>query len=182
MELFIFAAEQPNMILDGFKSKNVIKQFNKSLNNSLKSAVNSSSKIEKVLLFVENEIDRDFLNVLSQNLKIDISDICLFIFKKKIKKNEVCENCISIKDFGLFGKLTNETIKGTLEKSFDLIISLTKGNEFISSIVANSNASFRVGLLDKYSQINDLTINLDTVNLVTFNEELKKYLEILKKL
>ena len=76
------------MILDGFKSKNVIKQFHKSLNNSLKSPVKNSNKIEKVLLFVENEIDQDFIDVLSRNLKVNIFNICLFRFKNKIKKNE----------------------------------------------------------------------------------------------
>ena len=96
--------------------------------------------------------------------------------------DEDCENCISIKDFGLFGKLTNESIKRTLEKSFDLIISLSSDNEFVSSLVANSNAGFKVGLLDEYSQAHDLIINVESSNLLAFNKELKKYLEILKKL
>ena len=170
------------MILDGFKSKNVIKQFHKSLNNSLKSTASRSNRIEKVLLFVENEIDPNFIDVLSGNLKVDLSNICLFRFKNKIKKNEDCENCISVKDFGFFGKLRNESIKKTIEKPFDLVISLTTNNEFVSSVVANSNIEFKAGLLDGYSQVYDLTINVESGNLSAFNEELKKYLEILKKL
>ena len=170
------------MILDGFKSKNVIKQFRNSLNNLSKKKVRHSDKIEKVLLLVENEIDQDFVNLLSQNLGVDSSKICLLRFKDKVGKNEDLENCISVKDFGLFGKLTNKSIKGRVEKPFDLVISLTKENEFVSSIVANSNAGFKVGLLDEYSQVHDLIINIESGNLLAFNEELKKYLEILKKL
>jgi len=133
-------------------------------------------------LIVENEVEKEFVNVLSRNLKVDLSNICLFRFKNKIKKNEDCENCITVKDFGFFGKLTNESIKRTIEKPFDLVINLTTNNEYVSSIVANSKTEFKTGLLDEFSQVYDLTINVESGNLSAFNEELKKYLEILKKL
>lgn len=170
------------MIFDKFKSKNIIKQFKKALNNPLKNDAVYSNKINNVLLFVENDVDQGFIISLSKNLKIDISDICLFKFKLKEKKNDDCKNCISKRDFGVFGKLANKYIKSIIEKPYDLVISLTRNNEFISNLVANSNTGFKVGLLDDYSQVYDLTISVESGNLLAFNSELEKYLKILNKL
>ena len=138
--------------------------------------------MKRYLLFVEYEANHDFVDLLSQNLKIDISNICLFRFEKKVNKKDDCKNFITIKDFGLFGKLINETKKERIEKPFDLVINFTTNNEFVSSIIASLKAGFKVGLLDKYSQASDLIIDVESDDSMAFCQELKKYLEILKKL
>lgn len=170
------------MILDRFKSKNVIKQFNKILNTSIENKRLSSDKIKKVLLFVENELDHEVLQSLSDNLNISSSNFRHFIFKNTIEKNEDLENCITKKDFGLLGKFKNIEVNKVLGESFDILVNYTINNEFVSSLVADSNAGFKVGLLDNYSQVYDMIIDVEKGDLFAFNKELRRYLLILNKL
>ena len=170
------------MILDGFKSKNVIKHIEKSLNTSSKIDHLNTNKIEKILLFVEGELKEELIQELEAYLNLSNSSIKVLIFKHKIEKNESIENIISKRDFGLFGKLKNAKLANLVDVSFDLLIDYTKNNEFVANFVANSKAGFKVGLLDDYSQIYDMIIDVDTSDLLSFNKELKKYLLILKKI
>lgn len=170
------------MILDGFKSRNVIKQIEKSFNISSETDHLNTKKIKSILLFVEEETKESFIQELEAYLNLSNSSIKVLIFKHKIEKNESLENIISKSDFGLFGKLKNSNRTDLVNESFDLIIDYTKNNEFVANFVANLKAGLKVGLLDDYSQIYDVIIDVDASDFISFNKELKKYLLILKKI
>ncbi|MCK5814640.1 MAG: hypothetical protein KAH07_01725 [Flavobacteriaceae bacterium] len=170
------------MILDGFKSRNVIRRIEKSLDASSEVDSLNANKIKNVLLFVEEEMNDELIKELATYLNLSKQSFKVLIFKRKIEKNESLENVISKRDFGLFGKLKGSERTDLANSSFDLLVDYTKSNEFVANFVANSKAGLKVGLLDDYSQVYDIIIDVDKSDFLSFNKELKKYLLILKKI
>jgi hypothetical protein len=173
------------MIFKGFKRKSNQLFFNKRLAESINNSHEiSSQKITRILIFLDDfsnqEMIREHLNEL---LDFHEGEIEFLVFQAKINKNEVFDDGISPRDFGWFGKIRSEKLKNILTKKYDLLINYSKiENIYINLLLLQCNAGFRVGFSHLDNRFYDLMINCESTNVVLFNEELKRYLQILKKI
>jgi len=173
------------MIFTGFKRKSNQLFFNKRLAKLLNNSKEvSSQKITRILIFLDDfsyqELIRDNLNEL---LDFREGEIKFLVFQEKIRKNEVINDGISPADFGWYGKIKSEKLKNILTKKYDLLINYSKiENIYINLLLLQCNAGFRVGFSHLDNRFYDLIINCDSTNVVLFNEEIKKYLQILNKI
>lgn len=170
------------MILSEFKRKNVKKRMEKEHKNSILNRQSSDAKVKSVLILVDESIDERMSQIISNELSLIHSNIHVLTFKDKVEKELLAENCITEKDFGLFGNFKNDTVKKSLYSKIDLLINYTVDNQYLNSLVVLSNALFKVGFLDKNILIYDLMIDIDKNDYNVFNGEVKKYLKILNKI
>ena len=172
------------MIFTGFKRKSNQMFFDKNWKNILaKTSVDSFNKAKNVLVLV-NDVSEisEVKSKLSVLLKINEEAIDVLFFQKKIKKNEIIEGVFTPKDFGWGGRIKSEELQNILTKKYDLLINYSKIETIYSNLlILQSKTAFKVGFEHLDKRLYNLLINCDLVNKDLFNSELKKYLEILKK-
>jgi len=104
-------------------------------------------------------------------------------FKKFNKSDEVSFNYFSEKDVNWRGNFIQPTFQNFLEQPFDLLIGYFKHHHlYLEKAVLESKASFKAGFSDVNSKLYELEISTELENSQQFSSELKKYLQILKKL
>ena len=170
------------MILDGFRKVNIQKKIVKGLlkSNSVKSDINN--RIDSILILVEDNSKEKLDQIISKKLSIDVSKVTIVFFKTKQESDTNYKYELTEKDFSLFGKLKNETIKKLIKSDFDLLLNYTNDNLYLNYLTAFSNTKFKVGLKGNHNELFDLMINVDKENVDLFHTELVKYLKILNKI
>ena len=89
----------------------------------------------------------------------------------------------SPKDFGWKGKIKNSDLESFINEPFDMMICFYKNPVLqLNQIVASSKALFKVGISNEDERLYDLIIDIELKDINIFKQELKKYLNILKKL
>lgn len=160
--------------------KNRIDKFTKTIstNNYTKTKIIKSIGIITLDNFSK---EHDFSEILIQ--KFQRRNPNIFSFRKFSKNDVKSHKHFSEKDFNWKGKVVDTSLQSFLEKPFDLLICFfSKKNMYLEYVVRSSNASFKVGFSDVMSQVYDLEIACDPKEVEVFFDEVKKYLEILKKL
>ena len=173
------------MIFTGFKRKTNQIFFNKKLIELQKnSEVSSNKKIENVLVLLSNPENQDeIIKDLSRKLNLSIHHFDVLIFQPKKDKNNLIENAFYSTDFGWYGKFRSVFLKDILTKKYDLLINYYKvDNIYVNLLLLQCKCDFRVGFAILNKALFQLLIDCDTNDYKLFNEELKKYLTILKKL
>ena len=83
--------------------------------------------------------------------------------------------------FGLYGKIKSPALANFVEKKFDLLINYCEANLIYDQIIMiRSVAGLKVGFEHENNHFNDISFRVDGNKIDTFNNELIKYLEILK--
>ena len=173
------------MIFTGFKRNSNELFFKRRLAElSNNPADFSSKKIQKILVFLDDFSHKKAINEnLTKLLNIPVGKIEVLVFQAKIYKNEDSENKISAADFGWYGKIKSEKLKFILTKNYDLLINYSKiDNIYLNLLILQCKVGFRVGFSHLDNRFYDLTINCESSNFALFNREMKKYLQILKKI
>jgi hypothetical protein len=107
----------------------------------------------------------------------------IYSFKKFHKSDEVSFKHFSEKDINWRGNFIEPTFQSFLEQPFDLLIGyFNKHHLYLEKAVLESKASFKAGFSDVNSKLYELEISTELENVQQFSSELKKYLQILKKL
>lgn len=170
------------MIFEGFKRANVIKRVNRCLKEKGFDNRAKNGKIKSVLLFFEESINQDVIKVVSTGLNVSRAEVCVLLFKKKDSVDAAYDNCVTLKDFDLFGNLKNVEVKELLNEKTDLLINYVRENHFLNSLVVESNALFKIGMSEDNKMIYDLMIDVSEDDADDYNNEMKKYLKILNKI
>ncbi|WP_372766119.1 hypothetical protein [Lutibacter sp.] len=171
------------MIFTGLKRKSNQIFFKKNLPSLLKNALKSPiDEVKKVIIFLDTNADRtSVLSSLMSILKISESDIKVVIFQQKLRNEQEANEVITPKDFGWYGKIESEKLKNILTNQYDLLINYSKGdNLYLNLLLLQCKASFKVGFAHLDKRLYDLMIQCESDERDLFNEELKKYLVILK--
>ena len=123
----------------------------------------------------------DIQSVIEANLGVRNSKI--FSFKKFDKSDEVCDKHFSEKDINWRGNFKQPAFQNFLEQPFDLLIGYFNHDHlYLQKAVLESKARFKAGFSDVNPKLYELEISTELENIQQFSSELKKYLQILKKL
>jgi hypothetical protein len=173
------------MIFTGFKRKTNQIFFNKKLIElQNKNEISSKGKIEYVLVVLDNpEIQEVIIKDLSEKLELKVDRFQVVIFKSKKDMKHLVENGFYPTDFGWYGKIKSDFLNTLLTKKYDLLISYNKvDNIYVNLLLLQCKSNFKVGFANLNEALFQLLIDCEKDNYKLFNEELKKYLTILKKL
>lgn len=171
------------MIFTGFKRKSNQFFFKKTLPSILKNEQKTPfNEVKKVLIFLDATADKSsIVSELTSILKISESDIKVVVFQKKMKNENEPEDIITPKDFCWYGKIDSEKIKNILTNKYDLLINYSKvDNVYLNILLLQSKVAFKVGFAHLDKRLYDLLIRCEADEIALFNEELIKYLNILK--
>ena len=141
----------------------------------------------KYLGFLVDEVffdDFEMLYEFGSELGLQRKDIKVFTFvgtRRKIPS--LRQNQITNKEFTLRGEIQNQNAQEFLNFPFDVLIGFYKGeHEFLSAMAAQSKAKFKLGFNGADERIYDLLFSVDIQKQELFKAEVKKYLQILKKI
>ena len=169
----------------GLKKKTAIQSLEKQL-KKIKNRSVALQKIEKIGILADSRLfgSYDITRNLRQKLEIQSDKRIEIILYENLKDDFVAQhyNTFSDKDFGMYGKPKTANISGFIEDDFDLFINYCNHESvFTNLIVLQSKAKFKVGFLDdEFSDAYDFTIAVQGNKVDVFNDELAKYLKILK--
>jgi hypothetical protein len=173
------------MIFTGFKRKSIQIFFKKHLQDFVRNSNEiDAGKIKNALVFTDDLLQKStILSGLQQVLNLSEANIEILIFQKKNEKSNTEEGVFSPKDFGWDGKIKSEKITAILTKKYDLLINYSKVENIYSNLlILQSKTAFNVGFGHFDNRLYDLLIKCKTIDMALFNEELKKYLAIFKKI
>jgi hypothetical protein len=119
-----------------------------------------------------------------EELGLQRKDVKFFTFVETRRKiPSLRQNQISNKEFTLRGDIHNQNAQEFLGFPFDVLIGFYKDkHEFLDAMVAQSKAKFKVGFNGADERLFDLLLTVDLRKQDAFRSEVKKYLEILKKI
>ncbi|MBD09251.1 MAG: hypothetical protein CMC68_00630 [Flavobacteriaceae bacterium] len=172
------------MILKAFKEKSIQKYVNNLLAERKASVNNDKVHTVAVLLnaseFHEFEVFRVYFKELGLNSPKN--NIVAFTLDDKLDHNK-WNTHYSPKDFGWKGKVNNQDLEDFLNEPYDLLICYFKNETLLLDyMTAASKAKFKVGISNYDERLYDLIIDVELKDINIFKQELKKYLNILKKL
>ncbi|MCG1036374.1 DUF6913 domain-containing protein [Polaribacter sargassicola] len=156
-------------------------------------------KFDKILsdkkeIFTDKEIKSIgiiSLSTISESLKLEeeiasilgVKNIKIYSFCKDSKLKEDSFQYFSKKDINSKGNFINPNLQSFLEEPFDLLIGYFKeDNLYLKMAILQSRASFKVGFTGVDENLYRIEISEKTENLKSFSLELKKYLQLFKKL
>ncbi|QOD60852.1 hypothetical protein H9I45_16180 [Polaribacter haliotis] len=171
------------MIFKKLKHNILQKKFDKALQKSTINRVVSQKKIQSVGILTSEEIfsKLDILPIVEEILEVRNTKI--YSFRPFNKLDEFSYKHFSENDINWKGEFIQENFESFLQQPFDLLICyFNKPNLYLESAVLQSKASFNVGFSGVNSNLFEIEISEDILNVNEFTLELKKYLQIIKKL
>jgi len=173
------------MNFTNLKKSSAAKFNDKELKRQAKIVRKKPEKIETVGVLANSSLfgGYDISRNLSQKLNKEHKNLEIIIFEN-LKDDFVSQhyNTFSEKNFGMFGKPKAQNLIDFIETKYDLLINYCSPESTFANVVAlKSNAAFKVSFVnEKYMDLYNFTIDVDTNKVDIFNDELAKYLQILQ--
>jgi len=168
----------------GLKKKSAIQSLEKQL-KKLKSNDLVPTKIEKIGVLANSRLfgSYDITRNLRQKLGISEQKRIEIIIYENVKDDFVTQHYSTFtdKDFGMYGKAKGSVV-GFVAGNYDLLINYCNHESVYTNLIAlQTKAKFKVGFFDETMQsVYDFTIDIEGNKVDIFNDELAKYLKILK--
>ncbi len=172
------------MNLKGLKNKSALKFLIRRIKNRNTEISNSTLRIQKVGILAEVELFKtyDFTKKISEDFKIHKKDFDIFLYDNDYGEGSLdMYQSFSEKDFGMRGKMKSEQIRKFAQYEYDLLIDYCGIENVYSKIIClESKSKLKAGFKNDDYDLYDIAIDLEGNRIDTFNEELTKYLTILK--
>lgn len=141
----------------------------------------------KYLGFLVDEVffdDFEMLYEFGKELGLQRKDVKLFTFVETRKRiPSLRQNQITNKEFTWRGEINSQNAQEFLDFPFDVLIGFYKGeHSFLSVLVAQSKAKFKIGFNGADERLFDLLVTVDLQRPSSFKSEIIKYLKIFKKI
>ncbi|MGO3184345.1 MAG: DUF6913 domain-containing protein [Aequorivita sp.] len=119
-----------------------------------------------------------------KELGLQRKNIKLFTFVETRRKiPSLRQNQITNKEFTWRGEIHNQNAREFLDFPFDVLIGFYRDqHEYLSAMVAESKAKFKIGFMGADERLYDLLLAIDLQNPNSFKKEVKKYLQVFKKI
>ncbi|MCL7763122.1 hypothetical protein MPF19_06800 [Polaribacter sp. Z014] len=165
------------------KEARLRKKFDKNIKQVSESRTVSQKEIQSVgILTTESVASKIDVQAKIESI-LGVRNTKIYSFKKYSKLDEGSFKYFSEKDINWKGDYTQPSFNSFLEEPFDLLIGyFNETNLYLENAVLTSNATFKAGFSGVNSKLYELEILGETEHLEAFLLELKKYLQILKKL
>ena len=172
------------MNLKNIKKKTALKFLRKNCTVANKNAGITKNKIKKVGILADEELFKtyDFRKKLAENFGIKEDDFSIILYQK-IKNITLSQEfeTFADKDFGMYGKMKGDTIQNFARTKFDLLINYCGQDNIFAQVASfESKAILKAGFNLEDLNFYDISIQIDSNKIDTFNVELTKYLQILK--
>lgn len=173
------------MNFSGLKKKTTFQYYEKQLKKIKRTNKNIPQKIRAVGILADSRLfgSYDISRNLSQKLNMPHKNFEIIIFEN-LKDDFVTQhyNTFNEKDFGMYGKIKAPNVRDFIDSPYDLLINFNNENNIFMNVVAlRSKAKFKVGFaFDELRELYDFMINIEGNKIDIFNDELSKYLQILK--
>lgn len=170
-------------MFQGFKENILKKKLEKLVALNQQSDSSSTKKIQSVGIITTDELASK-INIVAETERIlEVRNVKIYSLRKFIKTDEVSFKHFTAKDINFNGQFTQTNFKSFLDQPFDLLIGyFNTNNVFLESAIAQSKAMFKVGFSNVNEGLYVIEVSENIENIVAFSLELKKYLQILKKL
>jgi len=124
----------------------------------------------------------DFTKRLGEGLKIEPEDMKVILFDPTGKATAPESfRLVDEKHFGLNGKIKSEALNRFIGREFDLLINFCDPELLYPKVIMlRSKAMLKAGFDHELNFFNDISIKTQGNHIDTFNDELIKYLQILK--
>ena len=171
------------MNLTRLKEFRVRKKLERLLANKQNTTIDSQQKITSVGILTSVDI-LESIDVKTQiQTALGVKNVQLYSYRTFSKKNEPSLEYFSEKDINLNGNFIQPNLKDFLEQPFDLMIGyFNEPNLYLETAMVQSKALFKAGFSGVNNKLYQLEIASEPTQIKQFLQELKKYLQILKKL
>ncbi|AUC84686.1 hypothetical protein CW731_04995 [Polaribacter sp. ALD11] len=171
------------MIFQGFKETILKKKLDKLLSNSEFGGASALKKIQTVGIITSEEITSKIDLKVAVEAALGIKNAKIYSLRAFSKTDEISYKHFTEKDINWRGQFTQTNFKSFLEQPLDLLIGyFNTNNIFLESAVLQSKAQFKVGFAATNSKLYQIEISEEIEHVGEFTSELKKYLQIIKKL
>lgn len=128
--------------------------------------------------------DFEMLYEFGKELGLQRKDVKLFTFVETRRRiPSLRQNQITNKEFTWRGEINSQNAQEFLDFPFDVLIGFYKGqHNFLSVLVAQSKAKFKIGFNGADERLFDLLLTLDLQKPESFKSEIIKYLKVFKKI
>lgn len=173
------------MSIKGLRKNTIQSYFTKEFKKLKKKEVSVPQVVETVGVLADSRLfgSYDISRNLSQKLGKPHRDFEIIIFEN-LKDDFVTQhyNTFTENDFGMYGKLKAENLKGFVDTKYDLLINYCSPKSVYGNIVTiKSRAKLKVSFADEsVADMYNFTIAVDSNKIDVFNDELAKYLQILE--
>ena len=170
-------------MFQGFKEAVLKKKLNQLLSQADSSCTPSSEKIKSIAIISNEDISTEIDLQKEIEIILKARNIKIYSLRKYNKSDEFSYKHFTKKNVNWKGQFTEESFKCFLEEPFDLLIGyFNKNNLYLERAVLESKAEFKVGFTGVNSKLYEIEISEKIQNITGFTSELKRYLQILKKL
>lgn len=163
--------------------------IDKRIKDALRKSNNQKNKpefasVSSIAIFVDEKslFNEEKFRNLQEIIKLDETHFHILTFKeKKSNYNEFRGMVLSQNEINWLGKINSKAVLDFLKKRYDLLIDYTQADSLSKQlIVASINAGFKVGYSDKKDSLYNFMIAVNPTEINLFNNELVRYLKILK--
>ena len=170
-------------MFQGFKEAVLKKKLNQLLSQADSSRTPSSEKIKSIAIISTEDISTEIDLQKEIEIILKARNIKIYSLRKFNKSDKFSYKHFTKKNVNWKGQFTEDNFKYFLEEPFDLLIGyFNKNNLYLERAVLESKAEFKVGFTGVNSKLYEIEISEKTQNITGFTSELKRYLQILKKL
>jgi hypothetical protein len=171
------------MNLSKLKESRLRKKFDSNLSKIQNTRIVSQKEIRSVGILTTENIS----NIIDLKGRIEpilgVRNSKMYSFKQFDKSKEVSFTTFTEKDINWKGDFVEPTFQSFLEEPFDLLIGyFNERNLYLEMAVLQSKAGFKVGFSGVNSHLYEIELLEEIGNTRPFSSELKRYLQILKKL
>lgn len=171
------------MIFKGLKERVLKKKLDKLVSLKEETSTSTLKKIQSVGIITSEEIsaETDLQKVFENTL--GVKNVKIYSKRDFNKNDEISYKHFTEKDINWSGNYFQTNFKSFLDEPLDLLVGyFNENNMYLEIAVLQSKADFKVGFSNVNSKLYHLEITSEIINYKTFTEEVKKYLQILKKL
>lgn len=165
------------------KENTLKKNLKKLVLQNQQTDISSTKKIQTIGIITSQEISSKINLVPEIERILDIKNVKIYSLRNFNKKDTLSDLHFTEKDIYWNGQFKPTNFKSFLEEPFHLLIGYFSANNIIlETAIAQSKADLKVGFTNVNEDLYSIEISEETENIASFLSELKKYLQILKKL
>jgi formylmethanofuran dehydrogenase subunit E-like metal-binding protein len=172
------------MSIRKIKEQFLQQKFKKALELESETRTSTANKIHSVGILTTDEISSrfDILQHVDDVLKIS-RNVHIYSYRKFKKTDKKSYKHFTEKDMNWQGAVTDASLDVFLETPFDLLISFFDTKQlYLEFGTLKSKATFKVGFAGVNDKLFDLVIAEKSENVMSFMNEIYKYLDLLKKI